>query len=352
MSKSQSEKPDYLKELDELEASGALKKVEKMIRDKEEVWVKRSSGAWQKGRVFDMGHGGLSVVVEFDDPNMRPSRRKGNLFNAQKLVRTSEFLQWQEEGGKGGEVIQLAEQTSKKVKQVLAPPPLKASPAYLAKTAKEKNQETPMIRGEEYWKLYNSDSRVAGDETTATFNFQGMVNEDREKYEKGEFYKDAMATNGLLKAKGHEGVHVGTDGIISYRAFLSSMKSAEDVGEYDVYIKIPWQLQKEMGCVCYSDSCFSADDFESKLYGDIDQVQKSEDYIVIRLSLEPKEDKLARKKALIIHQTIVKWIQEKRPFHQIKDMVHALQNKLMDLNEDELEAWDVTKEVGPKRLAA
>lgn len=63
-----------------------------MIKNKEEVWVQRSSGEWQKGRAIEMDYP-YAVSIGFID-RQHPDKLTW------KRVPTEKFLKWQEEGGK------------------------------------------------------------------------------------------------------------------------------------------------------------------------------------------------------------------------------------------------------------
>lgn len=84
------EKPEYVLTLERLRDDGSFEKLDEMIQNKTEVWIKRSSGKWQKGNIVSLGHGGLSVEVIWPHPD-KPGKFKG------KNVETVDFLQWQKE---------------------------------------------------------------------------------------------------------------------------------------------------------------------------------------------------------------------------------------------------------------
>ena len=199
----------------------------------------------------------------------------------------------------------------------------------------EMKEGLPVISAEDYVRFYNTDIRAAGADTAVTFNFQGFVKEEREGYIQGTFYKDTMATNGILKAEGHEGIHVSTDGVIDYSASGNyQMKSLEDVGEYDIYIKVPGKLQVEKMCVVRYESCTPESEFD----GDSEELERtrSEDgYIVMRLKLEPREDKLARQKAELIHNQIVRFVERGGALHEIQDRTRSLENRLENISEED-----------------
>jgi hypothetical protein len=93
--KEKREKPDYLTELARLKESGGLDKIIGWIESGTKVWIKRTSGKWQKVEPVETGHGGLTVLVIWDDPD---EQRSG----LRKLVRSVDLLKWQEEAP-GGE---------------------------------------------------------------------------------------------------------------------------------------------------------------------------------------------------------------------------------------------------------
>lgn len=54
----------------------------------------------------------------------------------------------------------------------------------------------PVLSAKTYKRLYDTDVREAGENATATFNFQGYVRFEAPEYASGVFYRDSMATNG------------------------------------------------------------------------------------------------------------------------------------------------------------
>lgn len=213
----------------------------------------------------------------------------------------------------------------------------------------------PIMDAVDYWRMYNTDIREFGAHGSATFNFQGYVRENREGYEHGEPFKDAIATNGILKGGNHGGIHVGTDGIVDYSDLTgnSRMRGPHDVGEYDIYIRIPTALQREKDVCVRFDSCIRASEVADR-GDDPEEVYKSQEdyaedskkygineeassYIVIRLSLDPKSDRQARRKAMVIHMAIVQHIEKERPLYEIENMARELEYDLMDMPPEEFD---------------
>jgi len=75
--------------MEELKRTGGIEKLSELIKNDEDVWIKRSSGAWQKGKVEELGHRGLSAKVSWHDEVK--DKKVG------KHVETVDFLKWQEE---------------------------------------------------------------------------------------------------------------------------------------------------------------------------------------------------------------------------------------------------------------
>ncbi len=183
----------------------------------------------------------------------------------------------------------------------------------------------------EFRKYYDTDSCAVG-EGTATFDYQGLV-----KLGDGNIiYKDVLATNGLLKSGSHPGIHVGTDGIVHYSSHQNhDMKGPEDVGEYNIYITVPGEIQKKTDSYCQYDSCYQATRFDGTA-DELREIQSSEGWIVMRLSIDPKEDPHARDKVAIIHQAIVHHIEQGRPLYQIDELVRGLEDRLMEMTEADM----------------
>jgi hypothetical protein len=189
--------------------------------------------------------------------------------------------------------------------------------------------------------MYNTDIRAAGEGKSATFDFQGFVRETRDGYQKGVFYKDAMATNGIFKNEEHDGIHVGTDGIVNYNSTFDNHrnKSPADVGEYVVYISVPGKLQRERGCIVKYDSCRSVGEFKNTFGVKQEEVEEAwlEDSssIEMRLGLKPKKDPLARKKVELIHSEIVRFIEGGGRLEEIADMARDLEDDLVDISAED-----------------
>ncbi len=204
--------------------------------------------------------------------------------------------------------------------------------AEIQSTQKEFKNGLPVMSAEDFCRLYETDARKHGEKSTTTFDYQGYVRYEAPEYdESGVFYNDAMATNGLLKDDTQEGIHVGTDGIVHYNALTNKrMKGPEDIGEYDMYIKVPGELQKKLGIVCMSDDC---DTVESRLEAGLDQdeieeEQNSSSWIVLRLSLNPKEDQQVRTKVQFIHTQTARYIERGGPLDRLTEFVRRVEDLL------------------------
>jgi hypothetical protein len=206
----------------------------------------------------------------------------------------------------------------------------------------ETYRDMPVISEDDYIRFYNTDAAAMQnvlEGSTTTFNFQGYV---RVKENGNLYYRDAMATNGLLKTDKHEGIHVGTDGVIGYDIMFDNrhMKGPEDVGEYDIYIKIPAEIQREKNVVCHSDSCETVGSYKEKHGPDVDDEihsnQSGQHYIVIRTGLDPEKDPYARQKIYVIHQGIISHIKEGGRLEEIEDLVREMEKKFEELPNEKL----------------
>ncbi len=108
------------------------------------------------------------------------------------------------------------------------------------------------------------------------------------------------------------------------------MKGPEDVGEYNMYIKVPGELQKKLGVVCMYDSCYTV---ENRLERDhdqeeIDRDQSSMGWIVMRLAVDPKEDDQARIKVQFIHTQTVRFIERGGRLDRVSEFVGRLEELL------------------------
>lgn len=209
---------------------------------------------------------------------------------------------------------------------------LSKEPAEL--TVLETRDGMPVISEAEYSRLYNNDIRAAGAETSATFDFQGFV-----KTENGTFYRDALATNGILKGENHPGIHVGTDGIVDYSEITRnrSMEGPNDVGEYDIYVTVPGALQQELRVYCMNDNCTAVADAPYFVDAEeIEQAQQDIGYIVIRTMLKPQDDSQARRKAELLQMAIVKHLEAGGSPANIMELVNTIEGRFEDADEKAL----------------
>ncbi len=178
---------------------------------------------------------------------------------------------------------------------------------------------------EEFQQRYNIDNYAHGEDKFATFDYQGMVH----TRDGDVIFKDVMATNGLLKSDGNDGIHVGTDGIVGYSALSENhrMKGPQDVGEYDMYIKIPAAIQQATNSYTQYDQCFAASEFDGTPQ-ELREMRENENYVVIRTNLNPHEDSLARQKMRIIHEGVITHIDNGGKLEQISELVSAMESRL------------------------
>lgn len=88
--------PQYLLDMKVLQEHGGNEKIAELVENQADVWIKRSSGAWQKAKAIDVTHGGRSVTVQWENPD-HPEKP------FEKRVRAVEFLHWQNEAPKENE---------------------------------------------------------------------------------------------------------------------------------------------------------------------------------------------------------------------------------------------------------
>ena len=218
---------------------------------------------------------------------------------------------------------------------------LEKKPALEAGGPKQETKNgLPVMSVEDVRRFYHTDAREHGEKSITTFDYQGYVRYEAPDYEPGVFYNDSMATNGLLKDDTQEGIHVGTDGIVDYSALTANrrMQGPEDVGEYDMYIKIPSKLQKKLGVVCMYDSCYAVEDRLER--GDDEKsIKRSQDqlgWIVMRLAMDPKEDDQARIKAQFIHTQTARFIERGGQLDRVSEFVGRLEDLLEKSSPEEV----------------
>jgi hypothetical protein len=250
---------------------------------------------------------------------------------------------------KGGEVDDGLDHSRDKISQLIA----KAdNDNALTQSAGLKHVEykdgLPIISAEDFTRMYHTDIRALGTQGAATFNFQGYFRDTRPGYINGTFYRDVLATNGILKGNGHNGIHVGTDGIIGYEGAVENhrMKNPKEVGKYIIYIDVPTALQRELNVVVSNGSCISA---LSRPPNEVEEIYESQEKLaketrdtassimVIPLDFDPKQDKSARKKTVLIHTKIIQFIESGKPLYMLADMVENFEDDLKNISEDDFE---------------
>lgn len=201
----------------------------------------------------------------------------------------------------------------------------------------------PIINSKEFEKGWLNDMRETEKDKVVTFDYQGFIRDSGTPDDTGHrteeiFYMDTIATHGILRGDGHKGISVKIDGIISER-LNHQMKGPKDVGEYVVCIGVPAKIQKDQHCVVVNDSCIPEDKFHD-YYGDEDDIEghrKTENFIIMILYLDPKEDNLARKKAQFIQSEIIKHIENGVPMYEIEGITRDLEKKLEKMMAEEFE---------------
>jgi hypothetical protein len=205
------------------------------------------------------------------------------------------------------------------------------SPKCLAERANGLKPKThkglPLLTREEFQNLYKTQST---DGVVRTFNFQGYVEDVNAVGEIG--YRDVLATNGL-----RNGIHVGIDGTFNYHDGMRELKDPSEIGEYVVYVTVPPEAQKKERVICESDSCYSVQQkreqerfrlkfmeqeaWEKSVAEEIEEDQNREGWIVVRLSIDPKEDNQARKKVEIISLAITSYIEGNKPLEGLQEFI-------------------------------
>ena len=191
----------------------------------------------------------------------------------------------------------------------------------------------PVISEDEFRKYYTTDRGALG-EGVATFDFQGYVQGTGENRQTQVRYRDVFATNGLLKSETSEGIHVGTDGVVHYDHATQAMQGPNDVGEYDVYVMIPAEIQEQTGSICVGDSCMTKEEYV-KAYGE-EPEKPHNGAMAFRLLFDPETDPLARDKARFVHMSVATHIEQRRPLPEIGSLIQKLEHELEDISEEDL----------------
>lgn len=186
----------------------------------------------------------------------------------------------------------------------------------------------PLITRAEYEKYYGTKSN---NDVVATFNFVGYVEEDDGSIQ----HMDVTAVNGL------RGVHVGIDGVRSYsEGMLNPPQGPEDVGEYDMYVTVPPEVQKAEGVMCRNDSCQSIESFRKseakwstpqEIQDEIDHWQSGKGWIVSRLRFEPKKDPDVRKRVTVLAMAINDFLKMGGGLDQLSLFVDQAASALMSM---------------------
>ncbi len=191
----------------------------------------------------------------------------------------------------------------------------------------------PVISEADYREYYTTDRSALG-EGVATFDFQGFVQSSDETGKTQTRYRDVFATNGLLKSETCDGIHVGTDGVTSYDDATRAMQGPNDVGEYDLYVMIPAEIQKQTGSVCVGDSCMTREEYVKRYGEEPEELHKGS--MAFRLLFDPETDPLARDKARFVHMNVTAHIEQHRPLPEIATLIRTLEHELQDISEEDL----------------
>lgn len=228
----------------------------------------------------------------------------------------------------------------------------------------------PVLDVEEYERFYNTDIREAGAGVALTFDFQGFLKlPPGPEYGLAEakyVYTDVMATNGILKTDKHKGMHIGIDGIpaFNFPGGRNNMESANQVAEYSVFITIPGKMQKEHGCVCSQDSCFSISEFKKRKEKhdsnpefsadeEIHQKQHQEQgWVTIESTIQTGEDPLAREKMQFINNRLVGFIEGGGNLYEIEGFFHDMKKGLEGISREDLENNKLSDVAGVSRQLA
>ena len=186
----------------------------------------------------------------------------------------------------------------------------------------------PLITRSEYEKYYGTKSN---NDVVATFNFVGYVEEEDGSIQ----YMDVTAVNGL------RGIHVGIDGVRSYRdGMLNPPQGPEDVGEYDMYVTVPPEVQVAEGVMCRFDDCESVESFrksEAKwstqegIQNEIDNCQSDTGWIVSRLRFRPKKDPDVRKRVTVLAMAINDYLKMGGGLDELSSFVSHAVSALMSM---------------------
>ncbi len=186
----------------------------------------------------------------------------------------------------------------------------------------------PLITRAEYERYYGTQSN---EDVVATFNFQGYVEEDDGSIQ----YMDVTAVNGL------RGVHVGIDGVRSYSdGMLNPPQGPQDIGEYDMYVTVPPEVQKAEGVMCRDDSCRSVESFrqseekwstQEEIQDEIDNWQSQKGWIVSRLMFEPKKDPDVRKRVTVLAMAINDYLKMGGGLDELSSFVSHAVSALMSM---------------------
>ncbi len=193
----------------------------------------------------------------------------------------------------------------------------------------------PLLTREEFSKLYYTSS---DENTSKTFNYQGYL----EQKDGSIFYLDRIATNNVKTASNsnEKGAHIGIDGIESYRNSILPLQDPSQVGEYNIYIKIPYEMQKQEGVVCRDDDCISVSKYieNAEGYGsnlneileEIDEKQRAEDYIVVRCSTSPEDLPDARDRILKLNEVIIDYFKKGYDLGSLSKFIYAVDELLAE----------------------
>lgn len=201
---------------------------------------------------------------------------------------------------------------------------------------KNEENEIPVMSEADFSKAHNGDTH---------FDYQGFVDSKNGR----RVYRDTIATNGILRNEEQKGISIHTNGSVPYEGLGSArgvfeLTGPEQVGEYAVLITIPNELMKKLGLtfdfykiVKLEDKIADAAPWETeesikeateKRWNESHVVTgNQEQTMLIELSIDPRKDEEARKKAEFIHRQALQHLEDGGSPVDLYDLITKLESK-------------------------
>lgn len=183
----------------------------------------------------------------------------------------------------------------------------------------------PVVAAEDFEEMLYTDLGQPGAKEPTPFNYRGYTRKSGQE----DGYQDVIATNGILKEEGHQGIHVRAEGI-TIDKYHPTPESPREVSEYVIKVKIPSRLQEEMGIVVSKIQLRPEEKFRGKPEK-LQAIRDKEATFQIHTKPFPSSDPLGRQKAEMMQVMATNFLANNGNPLELEDRIRGYQE---DLDED------------------